>query len=121
LCLAALLAYTLGSGPSRANSPEGVVDRYLTAFKDDDLASLRKSSCRGDAPLLDRMDRPTSLSGGTWHLTSWDVVSTEVTDDRGYVRVTIRGAGEDGGQKAETTIFPALREEGTWMVCFSMS
>jgi hypothetical protein len=109
-------AVTLIGGPSSDNSPEGAVDRWLTAVKDNDLGDVKENSCAKDVEAYNRdpsrTDDFTESSGNK--LDSWDIGAANVTGDSGKVSVTIKGSSD-----TDTGEVPVVRESGDWKVCWS--
>lgn len=128
--VAALLVLVVGvvvviqfiGGPSGADTPEGVVDRYLAASKDDDLAELKENSCAKDDAIIDsaRSD-PRQAGGGAagGKLESWDIGTANVTGDSGKVSVTIKGEDANGKSASSALQIPVVREDGKWTVCMT--
>jgi hypothetical protein len=108
-------------GPSSANTPEGAVDRWLAAVKDEDLDGVKENSCAKDNEAYNRdpsrTDDFTNSNGSK--LESWDIGTANVTGDSGKVSVTIKGEKSDGSAASDTGQIPVQRESGDWKVCWS--
>jgi hypothetical protein len=108
-------------GPSNDNSPEGAVDRWLAAVKDENIDDVKENSCAKDVQAYNqdpsRTDDFTNTSGNK--LESWDIGTANVSGDSGKVSVTIKGEKSDGSSASDTGQVPVVREGGDWKVCWS--
>jgi hypothetical protein len=106
-CCAALLAV---SAWWSHDSPEQVVDGYLTAVRDRDTATVEKLSCHSwPTGILDRLS------------TAFDVVVWEITDSETHdksadvtARVTYRVLGF---AQSGRMVFTLVEQDGDWQVC----
>ena len=108
-------------GPSGDNTPEGAIDRYLAAAKDEDLDEMKANSCAKDVAAIDSAPSATRNFGGgdTGKLESWDIGAATISGDSGKVSVTVKGENPSGNSVSNTVQFPVLRENGEWNVCLS--
>ena len=101
-----VVAVQVLGGPSSANTPEGVVDRYLAASQDNDLDEVKKNSCAKDvSTIAQAQSSGRDISGATvgGKLESWDIGSANVTGDSGKVSVTIKGESVLGQLEKQET------------------
>jgi hypothetical protein len=108
-------------GPSSANTPEGAVDRWLAAVKDENMDDVKENSCAKDVQAYNqdpsRTNQFTNSAGNK--LDSWDIGSANITGDSGKVSVTIKGEKADGSDASDTGEVPVSKESGDWKVCWS--
>lgn len=121
LAVAALVLSQAGERPAdlAASSPEGVVQRYLTAIAEDDedalrgtLHSERLRDCRDGEPELDPGHRSPDFTAEL----------RDVERDGDEAEVTVRITEHDGeppfdsGGYDHTEVFELARDDGAWRI-----
>lgn len=114
-----VVVVNLLGGPSGDNTPEGAVDRYLAAAKENDLDDLKKNSCAKDVQAINASNQSRSVTGNSGKLESWDIGTANVSGDSGKVSVTVKGENASGSSVTNTVQLPVTRESGKWNVCMS--
>jgi hypothetical protein len=106
-------------GPSDANTPEAVAERFLSASKDRDIDTMKKNSCAKDVEIYSRAQGQSNPGNqvASGRLDSWDIEGTNISGDGGTVRVRIKGKAGDGRSIDQTISLPVQREGGKWTVC----